>query len=314
MKTNSNERSRFLFRFSLRDIFPILKNTFKTWMAHDPFRQSAVIAYYAIFSLPGLLVIVVAAAGFVFGREAITGQLSAQIGKMMGHDTAVQIQDLVANAAISNSSVIATIIAVVIMFTGATGVFVQLQKSLNLIWEVKPVPKKMFASFVQTRLVSFGLILSIGFLLSISLVMTSMITMMGAWLQNQMPGIAVVLLQVLNFFLSFALFVILFALMFKYLPDAKIKWGDVWLGGIVTTLLFSLGQFALGLYFGKAHPTSTYGAAGSIVLIMLWVFYSCMIFFFGAEFTRQNVDWWGKKVVPVEHAVADEDAERKIKK
>lgn len=308
------DRSRSIIHFSLSDAIPILKNTFKVWSAHDPFRQSAAMAYYAIFSLPALLVIVIAAAGFIAGEQAITGQLSAQFSKLMGQDTALQIQEMVAHASIDDKSIWATMLAVIILLIGATGVFAQLQKAFNVIWEVKAVPNKGIVSFLQTRLISFGMIISIGFLLIISLVVTTLITLVGVWLQKQIPGMAIIILQIVNFILSTALTVLLFALMFKFLPDAKINWRDVWGGAIVTALLFSLGKFALGLYFGKAQPTETYGAAGSVILIMLWVFYSCIILFFGAEFTRQNVEWQGRSVKPRQHAVKDPEAELLLKK
>ena len=301
-------------RFKIKELPAIFKSSFKAWNAQDPFRQSAVIAYYAVFSLPALLVVIIAVAGFIFGREAVTGQLSAQIGKMMGADTAKQIEEMIANAAIGNKSVWATILAVITILIGASGVFVQLQKSLNMIWEVKAATgKKAILKLLQTRLLSFGMILSIGFLLIISLVITSLISFFGDWMNAQLPDMAVIIMQVLNFLISFGIITLLFALMYKYLPDAKIKWNEVWVGAILTSILFSIGKQALGFYFGKADPSSAYGAAGSIVLIMLWISYSCMIFFFGAEFTRQYTTWGGKKIEPTEEAVKDPVARIKIK-
>ncbi|MEO6167265.1 MAG: YihY/virulence factor BrkB family protein [Chitinophagales bacterium] len=305
----ANEHKKFSSFPRISDLryFPgLLKRTFKGWNERDPFYQSAIIAYYAIFSLPALLVIVVSVAGFIFGREAITGQLSSQIGEIMGKSTADQIEEMIANASIGSKSVWATIIAVVTLLLGATGVFVQLQKTLNIIWEVKPAPKKKaFLRLLRTRLLSFGMILSIGFLLVISLVITTFITIFGNWLQVQLPELAVFILQLVNFIISFGIISVLFALTYKYLPDAKIHWHEVWWGAILTAALFSLGKLALGLYFAKANPTSTYGAAGSIVLIMLWISYSCMIFFFGAEFTREYATRDGKKITPSEEAVKD---------
>ena len=294
------------------NFFTILKKTYKDWNAQDPFRQSAAIAYYSIFSLPALLVIVVASAGYIFGREAVTGQLSSQIGKMMGSDTAKQIESMVAAASIDKKSVVATIIALVVLILGATGVFVQLQKTMNIIWDVKAKPesKGKILSFLKTRIMSFGLILSIGFLLLISLVLTSTIALLGDWMQARMPGVAVVALQTINFIVSFGLITVLFALMFKFLPDVKIRWKDVWMGAVVTSLLFSLGKLALGLYFGKTEPASVYGAAGSIVLIMLWISYSCMILLFGAEFTQQYSAMHGHQAIPLEHAEKESRDER----
>ncbi|MEO6165893.1 MAG: YhjD/YihY/BrkB family envelope integrity protein [Chitinophagales bacterium] len=293
--------------------FPsILKKTYQDWNAQDPFRQSASIAYYSIFSLPALLVIVVTSAGYLLGREAVTGQLSAQIGKMMGADTAKQIESMVAAASIDKKSFVATIIAIAVLIMGATGVFVQLQKTMNIIWNVKAKPKSKgkIWSFVKTRIMSFGLILSIGFLLLISLVITTTLAFFGDWMQGRMPGLAVIALQAINFIVSFGLITVLFALMFKFLPDVKIRWKDVWMGALLTSLLFSIGKLALGFYFGKTEPASVYGAAGSVVLIMLWISYSCMILLFGAEFTQQYSTAHGHKVVPVEHAEEESRDER----
>lgn len=292
--------------------FTIMKRTYTEWNAADPFRQSATIAYYSIFSLPALLVIVISLAGYAFGREAVTGQLSDQISRMMGQDTAKQIESMVAAASVNKKSFIATIIALVILFLGATGVFVQLQKTLNIIWNVKADPNKKgkFLSLIKTRVMSFGLILSIGFLLLISLVITSFLALFANWMQTKIPGLAVVALQVVNFIVSFGLITVLFALMFKFLPDVKIKWKDVWMGAIVTSLLFSVGKLALGMYFGKAEPASAYGVAGSIVLIMLWISYSCMIMLFGAEFTQQYSLMHGHDVVPSDHAELERRTER----
>ncbi|MBK9731785.1 MAG: YihY/virulence factor BrkB family protein [Chitinophagaceae bacterium] len=311
-KVKKNRLSQFFHH--IPSTWDLLKKTFKAWNERDPFRESAIIAYYAIFSLPALLVIVVAVAGFIFGKEAVTGQLSRQIRDMMGADTAKQIEEMIANASIGNKSIWATIIAVITLLAGATGVFVQLQKTLNMIWEVKPAPKKKaFLQFVRTRLLSFGMILSIGFLLIISLVITAIISALGQWLQQQLPDLTIVILQALNFLISFAIISLLFALIYKYIPDAKIQWNEVVWGAILTAALFSIGKLALGLYFAKANPTSTYGAAGSVILIMLWISYSCMIFFFGAEFTRQSKLMDGKKIIPAEGAMKDPEGKIKLK-
>lgn len=295
----------------LKGGWQLLKASYKAWMAQDPFRQSATIAYYAIFSLPALLVIIISLAGFFFGPEAVTGQLSRNINRIMGSETAKQIESMIAEASINDKSALATMIAVGVMFIGSTAVFVQLQKTFNIIWQVKPRIKGKFLLVLKARLLSFGLVLTIGFLLLISLVITSLVALFGAWLETRIPGLAVMMLQILNFVISFGLITVLFAMMFKFLPDASIKWRNVWTGAVLTSLLFSLGQMALGLYFGKATPASTYGAAGSVVLIMLWMSYSCMILFFGAEFTRQYTLARERKIVPAEHAMKEKRDDNK---
>jgi membrane protein len=285
-----------------KDLWTVTKKTFSAWYAADPFRQSAVIAYYAIFSIPALLVIIITCAGFVFGREAVQGEISRQIGTAIGHETAEQVEDMIAKAGARKSSVWATIIGVITLIVGATGVFAQLQVSLNQIWEVKASDKKVWLRTLRDRLFSFGLILSIGFLLLISLLITTALEAFSEWIKANLPDIMLFVFQLINFTISFAVITVLFALMFKILPDARIRWRDVWIGAMVTTLLFILGKFGLGVYFGKAQPGSTYGAAGSVVLLMLWVSYSCMIVFFGAEFTKQFATHHGRKVVPARNA------------
>lgn len=288
--------SRFKAYFT--DLWKITKQTAKEWMEADPFRQSAVVAYYAIFSIPALLVIVISLAGLAFGREAVTGQISDQISSAMGADTAEQIEDMIAKASEKKTSILATIISVVTLILGSTGVFSQLQTSLNQIWDVEVKTDKKFLKTLRDRLFSFGIVLSIGFLMLVSLTLTTVLEAFSGWIKAHLPDFMLVVFHLLNFIISFSVIGILFALMFKILPDARIKWRDVWIGAGTTTLLFLLGKFGLGIYFAKAEPGSTYGAAGSIVLIMLWVSYSCMILFFGAEFTKQYAVHHGREVQP----------------
>ena len=265
----------------------IFSTAFKEWWAKDPFKESAVIAYYAIFSLPGLMVVIITVAGYFFGHEAVNGQIAGQITSTMGADTALQIQDIVAKATESKNSVWATIIGVVTILVGATGVFAQFQKSLNLIWGVKATEKKSgLISLLKVRLFSFGLIIAVAFILVASLVVSALISYLTKWVINNLSESFIIVLQLANFIISLCILALLFALMFKIFPDAKIKYRHVWVGSLVTAILFEMGKFALGLYFGKAEPGSGYGAAGSIILILLWVSYSSMIVFFGAEFTR----------------------------
>ncbi len=298
-------------KFKIRDSGTILKRAYKEWMAKDPFREAAVIAYYAIFSLPGLLVVIITMAGYFFGRDVVNSHISEEIARMMGADTAEQINKMIAKAGETKTSVWATILGVVTIIFGATGVFAQFQKSLNIIWEVKADPKKSgILSVIRVRLFSFGLILSIAFILIVSLVISTMLTSLGDWVSANISDSLLVVLQVLNFFLSVAVLSVLFALMFKFFPDAKIKWRHVWIGSVVTALLFEAGKFGLSLYFGKSEPGSGYGTAGSVVLILLWVYYSSMIVFFGAEFTRAFADYYDGKVPADKHAVKDEGRER----
>lgn len=286
----------------LKDLWNITKKTFSAWNAADPFRQSAVIAYYAIFSIPALLVIIITLAGFAFGREAVQGEISNQIGQAIGESAAKQVEDMIAKAGEQKNSIWATVISIVTLMVGSTGVFAQLQVSHNQIWEVKVTASKKWLKSLKDRLFSFGLILSICFLLLVSLLLSAGLSVFSGWIKVHLPDLMLFIFRLINFVVSFGIIAVLFALMFKILPDARIRWKDVWIGSVVTSLLFALGKFALGIYFGKANPASTYGAAGSVVLLMLWVSYSCMILFFGAEFTKQFAVYFGRKIEPTADA------------
>lgn len=293
-------------KLNIRQTGKLFKTAFKEWMSKDPFRESAVIAYYAIFSLPGLLVVIITIAGYVFGEEAVNNKVAAQISGIMGKDTAVQIQEMIATASETKNSIWATILGVITILVGATGVFAQFQKSLNIIWEVKADETKSgIWKLIKVRLFSFGLIVSIAFILIVSLVISTILSSFGDWLSGNFSESLLIVIQVINFIVSLLVLALLFALMFKFFPDAKIKWRHVWIGSIVTALLFELGKFALGLYFGKANPGTGYGTAGSVILILLWVSYSSMIVFYGAEFTRAFAQMRDGEVPPNELAVKD---------
>jgi membrane protein len=284
----------------------ILKKALVEWWAKDPFRESAIIAYYAIFALPGLLIVILTSAGYFFGHDAINNHITAQFTSTMGADTALQVQNIIVQASAAKNSVFATVIGIIIMIVGATAVFAQFQKSLNTIWEVKLDDSKYgIWSYVRIRLFSFGLIITIAFLLIISLVISALLSAFGNWLSGHFSETFFVVLQVANFVLSFIILTVLFALMFKFLPDAKIKWKHVWIGSNVTAFLFGIGKFGLGLYFGKLNPGDGYGTAGSIILIMLWVSYSSMIVFFGAEFTRAYANFISGRIAPIDIAKTD---------
>jgi membrane protein len=288
-----------------RKLPSLLKTTFKKWNDHDPFREGAVVAYSAIFALPGLLVIVITLVGYFFGADKVSGRLHQEIAGAMGVNTADQVQQMITVASQARDSVWATILGVVVIIVGAVGIFVALQKSLNIIWEVKSVPKRSgIWRFLRTRLFSFGLIVSIAFLMLVSLVISSLLSALGNWIETLSESLLVVL-KIFNFAFSLSIITVVFALMFRFLPDAKIKWKAVWIGAILTSLLFILGKAALGLYFGKAHPGTTYGAAGSVILILLWTSYTSGIVFFGAEFTKVYSDEFFGEVPPTEHAVRE---------
>ncbi len=285
----------------------LFKTSFIKWWNRDPFNESAIIAYNAIFSLPGLLVVVISIAGYFFGNDAVSGRLHSQVAQAMGIDTADQIQGMVLIANKSKDSVWATILGIIIILVGATGVFVQLQKTLNTIWEVKEsTTKSGIWTFLKSRIFSFGLIVTIAFLLLVSLVLSSLLSALGSWVSLNLSESLLILIQIINILFSIAIITVLFAVMFKVLPDVKIKWRNVWVGAFVTSVLFALGKTALGLYFGKADPASGYGAAGSIILILLWVSYSSMIVFYGAEFTHAHAELHDGYIPPKKNAVKQE--------
>jgi membrane protein len=288
----------------IKDIGKLLKITFSEWSKKDPFRESAIIAYYAIFSIPGLLLLIISITGYFFGKEVVNENIITQVSITMGADTALQVKDMLTNASQTKSTTFGTIIGIIILLIGATGVFVELQKTLNTIWQVKVVAKKGILPILKARLFSFGLIFAIAFLLLISLVVSAALAAMSNWIKADTSEAGLVFFHILNFIFSLAVISTLFALMFKILPDAKIKWKHVWLGSLVTGLLFTIGKTGLAFYFGKAEPTSIYGAAGSVVLILLWVSYSSMIMFFGAEFTAAYAKMYSGKVPPSDIAKA----------
>lgn len=281
-----------------------LKDTFKEWNAREPFNNAIIIAYYTIFSLPGLLVIIINLAGYFFGKEAVTNQISAQAGGIIGGDTANQVEDMIANASKSDGTLLSSILGIATLIFGATGIFYQLQQILNKIWEVEPRPKQKILKVVTDRAFSFGLILVIGFLLLVSLVLSAGLAAVSVWVSNHLSEGLTVVFKVLDFVVSFGIITLLFAAMYKFLPDAKVQWKDVWAGSMLTAVLFVIAKFALGIYFGQSDPGSAYGAAGSIILIMLWVTYAGMILLFGAEFTQVYARKHGRNIQPSSHAVS----------
>src|SRR5690554_5348141 len=292
------------------EFWKMLKTAAIRWNTKDPWRESAIIAYYAIFSMPGLLLVIITLAGYFFGESEISGYVHDQIAEALGEDSAKQVQQVVDTAYDEDQSLIATIIGIATILFGATGVFFQLQKSLNFIWDVKPDTNAGIMQVILARLLSFGLILTIAFLLLISLVVTTVISAVFKFLLDYLPDYLFFISHVANFIVSLAIITLLFAIMFKYLPDAKIRWRTVWTGSVLTSLLFVLGKTGLGIYFGQANPGSGYGAAGFIILILLWTSYSSMILFFGAEFTRTYSDFrFGGRVQPARHATKDKKAE-----
>lgn len=283
-------------------ILKLLKQIFKEWQKDKASRLAAALAYYTVFSLAPLLIIAIAIAGSIFGEEAARGEIVGQIQGLVGQQGAEIIETAIENANQPDVSSFASIVSIIALLFGASGVFAQLQEALNTVWEVKAKPKQGIMNFVRKRFLSFSAVLGIGFLLLVSLLASAVLSALQNYMSGLLPGVDW-LWQILNLAISFGVITLLFALMYKFLPDVKIRWNEVWVGAIITTILFIVGKFALGLYIGRGSFGSTYGAAGSLVVVLAWVYYSAQILFFGAEFTQVYARRFGSRIVPDKHAM-----------
>ena len=277
----------------------VIFTTFKNWFAHDSMSESAALAYYTVFSLAPVLLVVVAIAGAVFGHDAVRGRIVHQFGGLMGEEQAKMVQTILQKTEQEKSNGLAAAAGIVTLIFGATAVFAQLQASLNLIWGVTPKPGRFFKDFIRKRLLSFAIVVAIGFLLLVSLVVSAGVESLQNYVADRMAGEAL-WLQWANALLSFLIFSALFALIFQFLPDARIPWRDVWLGAVVTAALFVVGKWAIGLYLGRTAATSTFGAAASVIVLLLWVYYASFIVLLGAEFTHAYARRHEKHVTPPE--------------
>jgi membrane protein len=285
-------------------VFSVLKQAAVNWMDDKAPMHGAALAYYTIFSLAPLLILSIAIAGFVLGREAAQGQIFDQMRGLIGTDGARSIQDVVQSAnAHPSTGIFAAVTGILALLFGASGVFGQLQTSLNVIWGVEPRPGQGIIGIIKNRFLSFSFILVVGFLLLVSLILSAGITFVSTWVGGISPTTEF-LAQATNLLLSLGITTFLFALIFKYLPDATVGWRDVWIGAFLTALLFSVGKFALGIYLGTSSVGSSFGAAGSLIVLLVWVYYSAQILFFGAEFTQAYADSCGARVQPSANAVA----------
>ncbi|MDB5264327.1 MAG: ribonuclease [Adhaeribacter sp.] len=290
-------------KVSIKDVLTLSKNTFGQFMENNSFRLAAALAYNTIFSLPPLLLIVIAAAGAIWGEEAATNSLAHEMEGMVGKDAALSIQEMIKNVNKTQSGGLASAIGIATLVFAATTFFVTLQDSLNSIWNVKAKPTNNFLKVAKDRFLSFGLILSIAFLMLISFVISAVLSFFTGYLESIFPAGAVVFIHILNISVSLAFITLLFAMIYKYLPDAIIRWKDVWVGSFLTALLFVLGRFLISWYLGQNDIGSAYGAAGSVIIILVWIYYSSLIIFFGSEFTQQYANQFGERIRPKSHAV-----------
>ena len=290
-------------------IVPLLKKTVTEWMEDKVSRLAAALAYFTIFSIAPLLIIAISVAAIFFGEEAAQGQIVGQVQGLMGQEGAAAIESMIANANQMEGGVIASIIGIVILLFGASGVFGQLQDALNTIWEVAPKPGQGIATFLRSRFLSFGMVLVIAFLLLVSLILSAVIVGISSYMTTVMPGLGVVM-EGINFIVSFGVITLLFGLIYRVLPDVEIAWGDVWIGAAFTAFLFTIGRTLIGLYLGNAAVGSAYGAAGSLVVLLIWIFYSAQILLFGAEFTQVYARRYGSHIRPASFAVSLTDEDR----
>lgn len=289
------------------DWWPLLKATFSEWSNDKVPRLGAALAYYTVFAIVPLLVIIIAMIGLVFGQEAAESAILDQIAGLMGEQSATALKDMIHRADQPKTGILATVIAGLTLLVGATGLFGQLQDSLNSIWGVEPKAGRGIWGMIQDRFLSLMAVFGTGFLLLVSLVLSAALSAMGKWFGGWLPAPEYVL-QIVNLIVSLAVITALFAMMFKLLPDAQIAWSDVWVGAAMTAILFTIGKFLIGLYLGKSDVGSTYGAAGSLVIVLVWVYYSSQILLFGAEFTQVYANRRGSRIVPTDQAVVSESA------
>jgi len=292
-------------RAAINNTWSVLKKSFSDFIDNKVFKLSAALAYYTIFSLPAMLIIIIAISDIFYRREAIEGSLYGQISSFVGHDAALQIQDTIRAAAFSKDSYWVTIFGIITLVIGATSVFSEIQDSINHIWKLKAKPRKRWGilKMLFNRLLSFSIVVSLGFLLLVSLIVNSLMDLLINHLTNTFPQVTVYVAYSFNLLFTFLITTFLFGIIFKILPDARIKWKHIRIGAVTTAILFMIGKFLIGFYLGQSRLSTSYGAAGSVILILVWVYYSAMILYFGAVFTHVYVVHTGSRIYPSEYAV-----------
>jgi membrane protein len=286
----------------LRKAGHLLKASAREWSNDKAPRLGASLSYYTIFSLAPVLLLVIAIAGLVVGGEAAEGRIVTELSGLLGADAAKAIQEMLRKSNDRDAGIVATVVGAVTLVVGATGVMIELQDALNVVWKVVTKPGRGLKGILRDRLLSFGIVLCLGFLLLVSLVLSAAVTYLDSVIGSFIPG-CVVVGYVLSYGVSLGIVAVLFAAIFKVLPDVKIAWRDVWIGALVTSALFHLGKLGISLYIGKASVASSFGAAGSLAVLLVWVYYSSQIVLFGAEFTRVFANEYGSRVVPDDNAI-----------
>lgn len=288
---------------SLKKFFHIIKATASAFSQDNCVKLSASLSYYTIFAIGPLLVIIISLSAIFYGKEAVQGSLYGQIRGLIGSEAALQVQDIIKKSQHANKSFIGTVIGSVILVIGATGIFTEIQDSINYIWSLKAKPKRGIIKYLINRLLSFSLIVSLGFLLLVSLIINALMDILSDRLTLYFPHTTVYIFYVLNLIVIFVIISVLFAIIFKVLPDGKIKWKDAFIGAAFTAILFIIGKTAIGFYLGRSSLGATYGTAASVIIILTWVYYTAIILYFGAEFTKVYALEYGGGIVPDQTAV-----------
>ncbi|MCU7494593.1 MAG: YihY/virulence factor BrkB family protein [Ignavibacteria bacterium] len=289
-------------KINFKVTWDVIKQVVDEYSDNKTPKLGAALAYYTVFSLAPLLVIAIAVAGFVFGSDAAAGRIYEEMRGLVGGQGAELMQTAIQKSSSTSTGILATILGAVTLAIGATAVFIELQDSLNIIWKVKPVPSNAIWGFLKTRLVSFALVVAMGFLLLVSLLISAALSALNAFM-NSLGFIPVFVLQIINIVISLGVIFALFALIYKVLPDVELTWKEVRFGAIVTAVLFQIGKYLIGLYLGSSSISSTYGAAGSLAVMLVWIYYSSQILFLGAILTYVYAIRWGSGIKPSEHAV-----------
>jgi len=281
----------------------VLLATFKGFGEDKGLKLSASLAYYTLFSIGPLLLLLMSLASIFYGGDAIQNKLFGELNGLLGTSAAAQVQEIVKNITFSGKTKFALVASIITLVIGATSVFIEIQDSLNMIWKLKAKPKKGWVAFLKNRLLSSSLIISLGFLMIVTLLVNGAIEALMDILQRKFNSIAEILMYVINLIITFVVITILFGIIFKFLPDAKIKWKHVKTGAIFTAILFMTGRYLIGLYIRQTATESTYGAAGAVVVLLVWIYYSAVILYIGAEFTQVYAEAFGGSIEPAEYAV-----------
>lgn len=290
----------------------LLKDTFIGFIDDNAIKLAASLSYYTIFALPPLLIVIISLCGIFLGKDAVRGEIFGQINGLVGNEAALQIQNIIKNVKLNSDNVFAATVGVITLLIGASGVFGEIQGSINSIWGLKAKPKRGFMKFLKNRLMSFSMIGSMGFLLLVGLIVNSMMDLLDQRLALRFPQFTIDAFYVINLLIVYGIITSLFCVIFKTLPDGKVALKDALIGSSITAFLFMLGKFAIGAYLGRSSISTTYGAAGSIILILLWVYYSAIILYFGAEFTKVYSHLYGSKIIPNDYAVQVKTLEKEV--